>query len=134
MNKKAQFLLLLCILTGVISIPQKSFAIDLKDILDHLLKRGTCAMLQVNIGDCAVEKLNPQTPIYPVSPNNSYPNYYPNYPQQNPTSYPQYPQYPYNQQLPFNNPYGNPQYPQNSPTPNEINQYPQSSQYPFKIP
>ncbi|MGB6294694.1 MAG: hypothetical protein WBF90_00755 [Rivularia sp. (in: cyanobacteria)] len=52
-------LLVISILFVMLGISQKSQALDLRGIADHLLKRGICAALEVDVGDCNSEVDSP---------------------------------------------------------------------------
>lgn len=98
-------LLVISILFVMLSIPQKSQALDLRGIADHLLKRGICAALEVDVGDCNPEVDSPNDsnqgessiPPYPKNQQNSpiqdsptkpYPNSPQNSPVQNSSTQP----------------------------------------------
>lgn len=108
MNKQLLVSTSLSILAGTFSFSQPSLALDMKKIADPMLKRGICAVLGVNTGECAPEQLYPQSPVY-TPPTN-----YPNYPQ-NPSTYPNIPEYPQNPSSIYNDP----------------NDYPQTYPYPY---
>ncbi|AFY99370.1 hypothetical protein [Calothrix sp. PCC 6303] len=95
---------------GLLYTARPSHALNLKKLFDPILKRGVCAVIGVNTGECASERQNSPSPNY-SSPN------YPQYPEQplnNSNQADEYPQYmPPNPEVP----YGYPQY--TSPNPEE---------------
>ncbi|BAY87985.1 hypothetical protein NIES267_75270 (plasmid) [Calothrix parasitica NIES-267] len=67
-------LLIINIAFVILGIPQKSQALDLRGITDHLLKRGICAALQMDVGDCNPEVDSPNSSKQGESPTKTYPD------------------------------------------------------------
>lgn len=102
LNKIALLIISFALL--MLAIPQQSQALDLRHLADSLLKRGICAALQMDAGECNPEVNSPNYPRQGESPKKSYPNS----PQKSPT--PDSPTNPYPDNL------------QNSPAPDSPTQ------------
>ncbi|MBD2199161.1 MULTISPECIES: hypothetical protein [Calothrix] len=89
MNKTKIITTLLCIV-GILNIPQKSQAIEIRGLLDEILKRGICAVVQAQSGDCApnINTSPIPTPTTPL-PDSSSPSEVPNIPTDTSSNIPQ---------------------------------------------
>ncbi|BDA76350.1 hypothetical protein CAL7716_105160 (plasmid) [Calothrix sp. PCC 7716] len=52
MNKTGLIMASICLGLGILSIPQKSQAIEVRELLDEMFKRGLCATVQSNNKNC----------------------------------------------------------------------------------
>jgi hypothetical protein len=65
MNKKVLAVSSICIVLETLLALQPSQALDLKKLFDPILKRGVCATLGVQTGECAPEPQNTPESGYP---------------------------------------------------------------------
>jgi hypothetical protein len=67
-NKTALILASVCLGLGIFSIPQRSQAVVIGDILDEAIKRGTCAIFQSSTKGCQNQTETSPTPTPTSTP------------------------------------------------------------------